>query len=57
MPEITVPKGYDFEDILDTDDSGCAHESPILVTEVKVIINREASNNDADNTDLQWWQK
>lgn len=42
-PVIVIPKGYDVEDLLDTDDNGFQHEEPILVEEV--IIRYERSND------------
>lgn len=35
-PVITVPQGYDFYDIADTDDNGYGFEPPILEEEVKI---------------------
>ena len=36
MPEIVIPKGYDVEDLLDTNDQGYDFEEPILTEEVKI---------------------
>ena len=35
-PEITVPKGYELFDLIDTDDEGYEFGEPILVQEVKI---------------------
>ncbi len=43
-PEITVPKGYDIFDLIDTDDEGYDFGAPILVQEVKIKFER----NDSD---------
>lgn len=42
-PEIVIPKGYDLEDMLDTDDAGYGleTEAPALQEEVKLRIERE----------------
>lgn len=40
-PEITVPKGYDVFDLIDTDDGGFDFGAPILKEEVKVRFERE----------------
>jgi len=37
-PEIILPKGYEPEDFLDTDDDGYTDEDPILSEEVKIIF-------------------
>ena len=42
-PEIVIPKGYDLEDMLDTDDAGYGleTEAPAYTGEVKLIFERE----------------
>lgn len=40
-PEIVVPKGYDFLDLIDTDDSGYDFGEPIMTEEVKVRFERD----------------
>ena len=34
--EIVIPKGYDIDDIIDTDDSIFDGEEPIYIEEVKI---------------------
>lgn len=36
VPEIIVPKGYDIEDVVDTDEDDFGDEQPILTEEVKI---------------------
>ena len=42
-PEIVIPKGYDLEDMLDTDDAGYGleTEAPAYTVEVKLIFELE----------------
>ncbi len=42
-PELVIPKGYDLEEMLDTDDAGYGleKESPAYREEVKLIFERE----------------
>ena len=42
-PEIVIPKGYDLEDMLYTDDAGYGleTEAPAYTGEVKLIFERE----------------
>jgi len=40
-PEISIPKNYELEDFLDTDDNGYDHEEPILSEEVKITFERD----------------
>ena len=35
-PELHVPKGYEFGEIYETDDTGYGYDSPVLSEEVKV---------------------
>ena len=35
-PELKVPKGYEFEEIYDTDDTGYGYDDPVLEEEVMV---------------------
>lgn len=44
ISEITIPKGYDVLDLIDTDDEGYDFGAPILVQEVKIRFER----NDSD---------
>lgn len=41
--ELVIPKGYDLEDMLDTDDAGYGleNEPPAYTEEVKLIFERE----------------
>ena len=41
--ELVIPKGYDLEDMLDTDDAGYGleKEPPAYTEEVKLIFERE----------------
>lgn len=41
--EVLIPKGYDLEDMLDTDDAGYGleKEPPAYTGEVKLIFERE----------------
>lgn len=41
--EVLIPKGYDLEDMLDTDDAGyiLENEPPAYTEEVKLIFERE----------------
>ena len=41
--EVLIPKGYDLEDMLDTDDAGYGleNEPPAYAEEVKLIFERE----------------
>ena len=45
-PELVIPKGYDLEDMLDTDDAGYGleKESPAYREEVKLVFEREQGN-------------
>ena len=45
-PELVIPKGYELEEILDTDDAGYGleKESPAYREEVKLIFEREQDN-------------
>ncbi len=36
VPEIVIPKGYEIDEILDTDEDDFGEEQPILQEEVKV---------------------
>ena len=36
IPEIIIPKGYDIEDVVDTDEADFGDEQPILTEEVKI---------------------
>lgn len=36
VPEIIIPKGYDIEDVIDTDEDDFGDEQPILTEEVKI---------------------
>ena len=36
VPEIIIPKGYDIEDVVDTDEDDFGDEQPILTEEVKI---------------------
>lgn len=40
-PEITVPKGYDLLDLIDTDSDGYEFGEPIMIEEVKVKFERD----------------
>ena len=42
-PELVIPKGYDLEDMLDTDDAGYGleKEPPAYREEVKLVFERE----------------
>ncbi len=40
VPEVVIPKGYDFEDVLDMTDD-IEDEEPILQEEVKIRFERE----------------
>lgn len=41
--ELVIPKGYDLEEMLDTDDAGYSleNEPPAYTEEVKLIFERE----------------
>ena len=39
-PELQVPKGYEFGDIYETDDTGYGLDKPIVEEEVKVSFGR-----------------
>lgn len=42
-PEIVVPKGYELEDLIDTDDSGYGFKKEAIYTgEVKVNYERDS---------------
>ena len=45
-PELVIPKGYDLEEMLDTDDAGYGleKESPAYREEVKLVFEREQGN-------------
>ena len=45
-PELVIPKGYELEEILDTDDAGYGleKESPAYREEVKLVFEREQDN-------------
>ncbi|MBD5131764.1 MAG: hypothetical protein HDT28_04125 [Clostridiales bacterium] len=36
VPEVVIPKGYEIDDILDTDEDDFGDEQPILTEEVKI---------------------
>lgn len=38
--ELSVPKGYELQDLYDTDDSEFAEEEPVLTEEVKLNFER-----------------
>ena len=41
-PEIVVPKGYELDDLIDTDDSGYGFKKEAIYTgEVKVKVERD----------------
>ncbi len=40
-PVITVPKGNDLFDVIDTDDKGYDFGEPIMLQEVKIEFERE----------------
>lgn len=40
-PEITVPKGYNLLDLIDTDSDGYEFGAPIIMEEVKIRFERE----------------
>ena len=40
VPEIVIPKGYEIDEILDTDEDDFGDEQPILTEEVKVRFER-----------------
>lgn len=37
-PELSVPKGYEFGEIYETDDRGYGYDKPLLEEEVKVYF-------------------
>lgn len=41
MPELIIPKGYEFEDLYDVDDTGYEHGEAILTEEVKITFERD----------------
>ena len=42
IPEIVVPKGYELDDLIDTDDSGYGFKKEAIYTgEVKVKVERD----------------
>jgi len=41
MPVITVPKGYDLLDLIDTDDKGYDFGKPIMQEEVELRFERD----------------
>ena len=45
-PELVIPKGYDLEEMLDTDDAGYGleKESPAYREEVKLVFERKQGN-------------
>ena len=45
-PELVIPKGYDLEEMLDTDDAGYGleNEPPAYTEEGKLIFEREQGN-------------
>ena len=45
-PELVIPKGYDLEEILDTDDAGYGLETelPAYREEVKLVFERKQGN-------------
>ncbi len=45
-PELVIPKGYEPEEMLDTDDAGYGleKESPAYREEVKLVFEREQDN-------------
>lgn len=40
IPEIVIPKGYEIDEILDTDEDDFGDEQPILTEEVKIRFER-----------------
>ena len=40
VPEVVIPKGYEIDEILDTDEDDFGDEQPILQEEVKVRFER-----------------
>ena len=40
VPEIVIPKGYEIDEILDTDEDDFGDEQPILTEEVKIRFER-----------------
>lgn len=40
VPEIIIPKGYDIEDVVDTEEGVFGDEHPILTEEVKIRFER-----------------
>ncbi len=40
-PKITVYKGYDVEDVIDTDDVGYDHGEPTITQEIEIDYERE----------------
>lgn len=40
VPEIVIPKGYDIDEIVDTDEDDFGDEQPILTEEVKIRFER-----------------
>lgn len=40
IPEIVIPKGYDIDEIVDTDEDDFGDEQPILTEEVKIRFER-----------------
>lgn len=43
VPEITVPKGYDLLDLIDTDDKGYDFGDAVMIEEVKVNFERNSN--------------
>ncbi len=41
VSEIAIPKGYELEEMMDTDDSGYDFEDAILYEEVKIAYERD----------------
>lgn len=41
ISELSVPKGYELEDLYDTDDSEFAGEEPVLIEEVRLNFERD----------------
>ena len=39
-PELNVPKGYEFGEIYETDDTGYGYDKPVLEEEVRVSFGR-----------------
>lgn len=40
VPEIVIPKGYETDEVIDTDEDDFGDEKPILTEEVKIRFER-----------------